>query len=87
MRTSLIETKQIDDYLFHSADAHLFEAKLILQPALREKLKWQQCAYKLIHAYGRQQLKAEIEAVHQKLFSEPVHRGFSQRIRTLFSSH
>jgi hypothetical protein len=87
MRTSLIETKQIDDYLFHSADAHLFEAKLILQPALREKMQWQQRAYEVIQAFGRQQLRAEIEAVHQKLFSEPEHRGFSQRIRALFSSH
>jgi hypothetical protein len=87
MRTSLIETKQIDDYLFHSADAHVFEARLILQPALREKLQWQQRAYELIAAYSRRQLKAEIETVHQKLFSEPEHRGFSQRIRSFFTSH
>ena len=85
MRTSLNETKQIDDYLFHSVDVHLFEAKLILQPALREKLQWQQRAYELVNMYGRQQLKAEIEAVHQKLFSEPEHRGFCRTIRAFFS--
>jgi hypothetical protein len=84
MRTSLIETKQIDDYLFHSADAHLFEAKLIVQPALREKLQWQQRTYELITAFGRRQLKAEIEAVHQQLFSEPEHRSFCQKIKAFF---
>jgi hypothetical protein len=88
MRTSLIETKQIDDYLFKyagEADALLFEARLILDPALREQMKWQQQVYALITQYSRRQLKAEIEGVHQKLFNAPEHRSFRQQIRAIFS--
>jgi len=87
MRTSLNETKQIDDYLFKYAgiaDAFLFEAKLLLQPALQEKLQWQQRTYELVRQYSRQRLKEEIEAVHQHLFTEPEHTSFRQRILSLF---
>ena len=88
MRTSLIETKQIDDHFFKyagEADALLFEARLILEPALREKMQWQQQVYALITQYGRRQLKAEIEAIHQQLFNAPEHSSFAQKIRAFFS--
>jgi hypothetical protein len=87
MRTSLNETRQIDDYLFKyagAADAFLFEARLILQPELQETMQWQQRTYELIQQYSRRQLKQEIEAVHQHLFSEPEHASFRQRIRSFF---
>lgn len=88
MRTSLNETKQIDDYLFKYAgiaDTFLFEARLLLQPELQEKLQWQQRTYELIQQYSRQRLKEEIEAVHQRLFTEVEHTAFRQKIRSLFS--
>lgn len=84
------EIRQIDDYLFKyagEADTLLFEARLILQPELREKLHWQQKVYELVGQYGRRQLKAEIEAVHQQLFNAPEHRSFAQKIRAFFSAH
>jgi hypothetical protein len=89
MRTSLNEIQQIDDYLFKyagEADVLLFEARLILEPALKEKMKWQQQVYVLITQYSRRQLKAEIEAVHQKIFTAPEHRSFRQQIRAIFSA-
>ena len=90
MRTSLNEIQQIDDYLFKyagEADAILFEASLILEPALHEKMMWQQKVYDLITQYSRRQLKTEIKAVHQKLFSTPEHSSFAQKIRAFFSAH
>ena len=87
MRTSLNEIKLIDDHLFgtaHPADALLFDAMLILDNALPEKIEWQQNAHAAVQQYGRKKLKAEIDAVHQKLFSAPQHLHFRQKILKLF---
>jgi hypothetical protein len=88
MRTSLNDIQQIDDYLLRyagEADRALFEARLILQPALRESLLWQQKTYAIVRQYSRRQLKAEIETVHQHLFTEPEHIPFRRKIMALFS--
>jgi len=88
MRTSLRDIQQIDDYLLKyagEADNGLFEARLILQPALRECLLWQQKTYAIIRQYSRRQLKAEIESVHLHLFTEPEHILFRRKIMAIFS--
>jgi hypothetical protein len=88
MTTSWNETRQIEAVLRGTAapgDALLFEAKLMLDNELADKMLWQQKTYNVIKQYGRKQLKAEIDAVHQKLFTQPEHRSFSQKIRQLFS--
>ncbi|MBA9075376.1 hypothetical protein [Rufibacter quisquiliarum] len=88
MKTSVIESKQIEQHLLGlgpAEDKLVFEANLLLSPALQEKVQWQQKTYQLVQLYGRQQLKAELEAVHQKLFQAPEHRSFRQRILQLFS--
>lgn len=88
MRTSLIETEQIEAHLLQLSDpgdSLVFEARLLLEPELREKVQWQKETYHLVKLYGRDQLKREIENVHQKLFTQPEHRSFSQKIRQLFS--
>lgn len=87
MTTSLNETAQIDAHLLQlsdTGDALVFEARMLLEPALREKVQWQLKTYELISLYGRGQLKQEIEAVHQKLFSEPQHQSFRRKILRLF---
>ena len=87
MRTSLNDIQLIDDYLLHVAgetDRALFEARLLLQPALQEHLAWQQKTYDIIRQYSRRQLKAEIESVHQHLFTEPEHIPFRQKILDIF---
>ena len=87
MRTSLNEIQQIDDYLLQyagKADRALFEARLILQPALQENLQWQQKTYDIIKQYSRRRLKAEIESVHQQLFTEPEHISFRRKILGIF---
>jgi hypothetical protein len=89
MKTSWNETRQIDAYLSGSMDtgnALLFEANMVLEPALQDKALWQIKAHTAIQHYGRAQLKKEIEAVHQKLFTAPEHVSFKQKIRRLFSN-
>jgi len=88
MRTSLIETEQIEAHLLQLSapgDALVFEAKLLLDDDLNEKLQWQKSAYNKIKLYGRNQLKQEIEAVHQSLFNQGRHKSFSEKIRQIFS--
>ena len=88
MRTSLIETEQIEAHLLKLSDpgdSLVFEARLILEPELKEKLMWQEKTYSMVRIYGRDQLKQEIEAVHQQLFTESKHAGFRQKIMRLFS--
>lgn len=87
MRTSLIETEQIETHLLRlseQGDALVFEARLLLDPELKYKMRWQQKTYSIVRQYGRQQLRQEIEAVHRQLFNRPEHAGFRQKIMRLF---
>lgn len=87
MRTSLIEAEQIEAHLLQLSspgDALVFEAKLLLDDELHEKIQWQKAAYNKIKLYGRIQLKREIEAVHQTLFNTAKHTSFSEKIRQIF---
>jgi len=87
MRTSLNDIQQIDDYLLQYAgktDRALFEARLILQPALAENMFWQQKTYDIIREHSSRQLKAEIESVHQHLFTEPAHKSFRRKVLGIF---
>jgi hypothetical protein len=87
MTTSWNETAQIEAYLNGSLDtgsALLFEAQMILEPGLHDKIRWQNKTYEIIRHYGRKQLRQEIEAVHEQLFTRPEYASFSQKIRLLF---
>lgn len=87
MRTSLNETKQIDDRLFSletPADALLFDAMLIIDPTLPGRMQWQKRAHGMVQQYSRKQLKIEIENAHQKLFKQPVHTSFKKKIMEFF---
>ncbi|MES3016792.1 MAG: hypothetical protein V4721_03390 [Bacteroidota bacterium] len=88
MTTSWTETQQIEAHIMGNAstgDILLFEARMILDNSLADKLVWQQQAYDVIQQYGRRQLRKEIEQVHQQLFAQSEHSSFSQMIRQLFS--
>lgn len=89
MRTSLNEIKNIEDYLFLTAEPEervLFEARMLLQPELKQNVSVQQMIYEMIRLYSRKQLKQEIENVHRQLFEKPVHKDFANRIRRYFSA-
>ena len=88
MPTLWNDTLKIDRYLHNdmkTGDALVFEARLLLQPDLQEKLLWQQKTYTLVQNYGRQQLKQEIEVAHHQLFNQPKHRRFAEKIKALFN--
>ena len=88
MRTSLNEIREIEEHLLLRSrpdNSLLFEARLILDKDLREKLLWQKKTYAVIQLYGRRRLKNEIEAVHEKLFNEPAHEGLRNKIMKLFT--
>lgn len=88
MRTSLNEIESIENYLFGrlgTGEKLMFDARLILDPQMAEKVAWQKQAYRLVQQYGRKKLKSELEMIHQKLFEKPEHEGFRQKILQLFS--
>ncbi|MDB5123900.1 MAG: hypothetical protein JWP94_2029 [Mucilaginibacter sp.] len=87
MRISLNKVEQIDDHIFSrgtTEDRLIFEAMLILDPALKSQVSWQKNALDFVQHYGRKKMKAEIESVHRRLFNEPVHRRFRNKILNLF---
>lgn len=87
MKTSLNDLRLIEDYLLTGADHEescLLEAKLILHPELRGEVYWQQKTYDIVRHYGRNQLKKEIEKIHQTFFEAPEHQSFRQRIMSFF---
>lgn len=88
MRTSLIETERMEAHLLRRCepgDSLVFEAKMLLDPELKDKVLWQQKAYHIVKLYGRDQLKQEIESVHQQLFKDEQHQSFRQKIMHLFT--
>ena len=90
MKTSWKNTQRLDDYLgqrLNPEEALLIEARLVLEPELRDTLRWQQQTHALVRAYGRQQLRREIQSAQQKVFHQPEHHGFRQTILRLFSKH
>ena len=85
----MIETEQIEAHLLKLSDpgnSLVFEARLLLDAELNEKVAWQEKTYNIVRIYGRDQLKKEIESVHQKLFTQPEHTSFRQKIRRLFTN-
>lgn len=84
MRKSLREVKVIDRYLnggLPSEEQAEFQQRLILDPALRERVDEQRAAYRLIRDYGRRQLRRELESMHQRLMRQ---NPFRDRIRRIF---
>lgn len=84
MKTSWIETKENEDYLFGNfapAQHLLFSAELLIDPERLKNLRFQKETNELVRLYSRKKLKEEIEAVHEKLFKE---KGFRERIVGFF---
>ena len=87
MRTSLNKIAQTEAYLLkraNPANALLFKAKILLDQDLQAHVSQQRQVYSLVQQYGRKQVKAEIEAVHQQLFNQPEHLSFRQKIARIF---
>lgn len=81
------DTQHIQHYLEDALPPEeriLMEARLLIDPALREKMLWQQRSHELVRAYGRQQLRLEIAQVQKRLFTESRFSAFTQTIKNIF---
>ena len=84
----LREIKQIDMYCRDEMDAAsriVFEAQLLIDPALAIRVQYQQKLYRIIRRSGRRQIKSEVDRVHRRLFSDPSKADFRRDIFKLFS--
>jgi hypothetical protein len=87
MRTLLNKLQEIEFFVLRQnapAENLVFEARMIVNQDLRTEVSLQKDAYALINQYGRRQMKAQLAAVHQQLFTQPKHQRFRQKIMALF---
>ncbi|MGL5888530.1 MAG: hypothetical protein ACRC3B_01515 [Bacteroidia bacterium] len=64
----------------------VFDARLLVDETLRREAEELQTAYAAITAVAREQLRAEVKAVHQQLFTGKTHAAFRNRILRLFGN-
>jgi hypothetical protein len=62
------------------AEKLVYEARLLTDPQLTTDVSLLERLYDLLRFYHRRKLKAEAEAVHQRLFSDPAKKEFRQRL-------
>jgi hypothetical protein len=85
---TLREVKEIDMFLVGDMDPPsrlVFEARVVLDPSLKLRVRWQSRLYMLIRRSARRQLKADIECISHQLFSDPLESEFQREIFKLFS--
>ena len=90
MKISWNDTRHIDRYLNNELSEEekiLFEAQLVLDPRFKLNVGLQKQIHSLIKLYGRKKMKAEIGKIHHKLFQNPEHVIFQQRIQQLFKDN
>lgn len=88
MRTSLNNIFETEQYLAGQLlpeDQLVYEAKLLVDADLNEQTRWQAHTYDVIRAYGRMELKIQLEQLHQQLMTEPQHSRFRKIILNIFS--
>lgn len=87
MRPSLTDIRQSEKYLRGSMEQDecaLFEARLLTDQSLRANLHFLQKTFSLLRIYNRKQLKQEVAAVHERIFTDPSKAVFQQNIRRQF---
>lgn len=87
MTTSWNNTEQIEGYLtgkLSPADKFVFEARLLLSPALETEVRLQKKVFGLVKMYHRKKFKEELEEVHRRIFQDPEKLSFQQKIYGLF---
>ena len=90
MKISWHDTRHIERYLndeLSKEEKILFEAQLVLDPHLKLNVGLLKQIHSLIKLYGRKKMKAEIGKIHHKLFQNPEHVIFQQRIQQLFKDN
>jgi hypothetical protein len=83
MRSELNEVYLIDQYLLgrlSKEDEQVFEANLLLDEAIAEKLEAQRTAHRLIRRYARKEERWRLEEIYQLLLDEP---DFAHQIKNI----
>ncbi len=87
MRTSLTETQRIEELLLTTgkpADRLLLQSEALINPSLAEKIGHQRQVVHAVQAYGREQLRSEIQAVDSRLFDRTRPNLFQRVIHRIF---
>lgn len=87
MKISWNDTSRIERYLdneLSNPEKILFEAQLLLDSNFKVNVSLLRQIQSIIKLYGRRKMKAEIGNIHRKLFQDPEHLIFQQRIKSLF---
>ncbi len=90
MKISWNDTRHIERYLNNELakeEKILFEAQLVLDPYFKLNVELLKKVHSLIKLYGRKKMKVEIGKIHHKLFQNPEHVIFQQRIHQLFKDN
>lgn len=85
MRKSLHEVQEIDRYIFRRmtrTDRLVFQARMILQPELKEKVRLQKKAHAFLRWCSRKEKKDELTTLYHRLMSDTA---FQTTIRSIFS--
>lgn len=88
MKTSWTDQQLIEDYLASRLSENEIiglQCRLKSDEAFSEQLKWQKKTMYFARQYGRQELKKDLERIHQHLFSDPIHLSFKQKILRFFN--
>jgi hypothetical protein len=84
MRKQLHEVATIEEYVFKgmtAPDRFLFEAKMIIDPELQEKVKLQEKVYAMIRWFGRKKRKEQLEQHFNNVMRDPK---FATTTRSIF---
>jgi hypothetical protein len=84
MRSQLNEIYQIDNYLLRQLsdeDTRAFEARLLLDNALAEKVEAQRTTHRLIRRYAWREERGRLEAIYHLLLEEAE---FAHQLKNIF---
>lgn len=84
----LDEVRDIDKYLFDKLDEPsklVFEARVLIDPALKLRVEWQKRIYAIVKLSGRRRIRNEAERIHRQLFDDPAKLSFQQDVLQLFT--
>lgn len=87
MKTFWSDIKRIEDFLHGNLDHEeslLLEAKAVVDPFLRVRIKFQKKAYAMIKMYGRKKIRSALEIQHRRLFSDPKKHSFCKHVNSIF---
>ncbi|HEY9488330.1 MAG TPA: hypothetical protein VIQ51_08360 [Chryseosolibacter sp.] len=88
MKTSIDEISQTEKYLreeLSGEESVVFRAKLIIDPELKANTIFHKMVHRMVALYYRKRLKAEVEAVHDRIFNGPSQSDFTNRILKIFN--